>query len=511
MKYALAMLMLFAAGCSLLEHPENNPVLCSPVGTADPCPAGAACVNHVCTPCVSQSESCNGIDDDCDHVIDNGFDVDGDGFSACGLGVSASADCDDADPTTFPIVPGGPMPVERCDGRDNTCGTEGADINACSAGSTCEPLVGACVQDAQCFGQCRGGTFCTGTPPAITDGGVAPAPYSVCVTSATPPAPTACPTDGGECPTGSSCDVFTSECIANGVACLDDAGCPAGAPTACNRVTNECVDGAKLVGATCTGDAECDTGLICVYDGAFSITQFTADNSVRGHCTMACRSNSTCAALTSSDSSTPFCWSWGSGARTCATLSMFGATAPTGMVDLACTGAKDCANPTSDWCVVPNVADGTFAVQPTCATPTALGTYGAPCAGNNDCKSGECLKSLGVCTKTCATSAECGTFGAGSAFCNITAVPVSGGTQYLSFCQPRQPHGSYGTGNGEGSMCSSDNDCTDMTCLAALNACVKACGTDDDCTGVANSHCRPTRRGNTWLMRCVPTSAANPT
>jgi hypothetical protein len=57
------------------------------------------------------TEVCNAIDDDCDTTVDEGFDVDSDGFTSC------AGDCDDTDPTIFPGAP------ELCDGLDNDCDT----------------------------------------------------------------------------------------------------------------------------------------------------------------------------------------------------------------------------------------------------------------------------------------------------------------------------------------------------------------------------------------------------
>ncbi|MCP4873418.1 MAG: hypothetical protein GY898_32405 [Proteobacteria bacterium] len=64
-------------------------------------------------------EACNGLDDDCDSIIDDGFDVDLDGHTdaaACADGT----DCDDADGEINPDAD------ELCDGIDNDC-DEGVD------------------------------------------------------------------------------------------------------------------------------------------------------------------------------------------------------------------------------------------------------------------------------------------------------------------------------------------------------------------------------------------------
>ena len=55
------------------------------------------------------TEVCNGVDDDCDEFVDEGFDVDGDGFTSCG------GDCDD---TNAGVNPGA---TELCNGIDDNC------------------------------------------------------------------------------------------------------------------------------------------------------------------------------------------------------------------------------------------------------------------------------------------------------------------------------------------------------------------------------------------------------
>ncbi len=59
-------------------------------------------------------ETCNGKDDDCNGTIDDGFDQDGDGFVSCAVGTTP-ADCDDHDPNVHPGAP------EACNGKDDDC------------------------------------------------------------------------------------------------------------------------------------------------------------------------------------------------------------------------------------------------------------------------------------------------------------------------------------------------------------------------------------------------------
>jgi hypothetical protein len=58
-------------------------------------------------------EVCDRADNDCDDVVDEGFDLDGDTWSPC------NGDCDESNPTVFPGAP------QVCDGVNNNCAAPG--------------------------------------------------------------------------------------------------------------------------------------------------------------------------------------------------------------------------------------------------------------------------------------------------------------------------------------------------------------------------------------------------
>ena len=85
-------------------------------------------------------ERCNGFDDDCDSVVDEGFDQDEDGFEPC------TGDCDDGDPSVAPFAP------ELCNDRDDDCDGELGPAELTDLDGDGSPLCLDCDdQDAQRF------------------------------------------------------------------------------------------------------------------------------------------------------------------------------------------------------------------------------------------------------------------------------------------------------------------------------------------------------------------------
>ncbi len=221
------------------------------------------------TPGTPVGETCDNLDNDCDGTIDNGFDV-GD---TCSVGTGECSDdgiqvCTvDGTGTECNATPGTPV-GETCDNLDNDC--DGAIDNGFTLGGTCTVGTGECAND---------GTFvCT------TDG-----TDSECSAVAGTGTAETCDGLDNDCDgtpdngfdVGDACTAGTGECEADGsLVCKPDGTgteCDAelgtGSTETCDNLDNDCdgtVDNGFDVGGDCTvgvGECEADGVLVCTTDG----------------------------------------------------------------------------------------------------------------------------------------------------------------------------------------------------------------------------------------------------
>jgi len=117
-------------------------------------PASADCndLNTAIHP--GATEACNQVDDDCDGRLDEGFDLDADGFTTCAQPV---ADCNDSSPAIRPgatELPGN-IVDENCDGSLGACDPNATWLNhgefvRCVAAECGELVMSGTLSELQC-------------------------------------------------------------------------------------------------------------------------------------------------------------------------------------------------------------------------------------------------------------------------------------------------------------------------------------------------------------------------
>ncbi len=239
----------------------------------------------VCVPAVQpgqQAETCNGQDDDCDGVIDNGFQVGQTCTAGLGICLSGGTIACLADGTSAcSAVPGLPQ-TEICgDKLDSDC--DGNPNNGC-----------ACIVDTDC-GDATSGLLCangggqtfTCVPGCRGAEGNGCASDQMCTShDATPGQCVECIADSdcGDSASGQICDATTSTCVAgcratggNGcsgslrctsidasvgscVGCITDSDCgDAESGSVCDAVSTSCVEGCRGSGNGCPSDMVCSS------------------------------------------------------------------------------------------------------------------------------------------------------------------------------------------------------------------------------------------------------------
>jgi putative metal-binding protein len=475
--------LLAAIGCEVIVPSDVSTPTCTMTPYSDPgngtCPAGMFCEGAGCKAC-EPKDVCDGFDNDCDGIIDDGpaSDADSDGYTYCGkenetTGAITDVDCNDHDPKIYPGA------QEVCNGKDDNC--DGIIDNpnlVCPPDETCVPQTGRCISNASACVSCAvSNTAGCCQSPNVCDPGT-----QACVTPGAKDAGTSCTGDLA-CATG---------------ICSDSAelgtGAPAGAIAECTQ--------------PCCTSADCDPASICWGAG-------TGGN----YCVSA-------AAASRSAIGTGLPGASCSGAGDCRS----GVCSANRCEDTCCTNAS-CTGGTS--CTVTTLAGNTTLACAVAGKTQANQT----CNTGSDCASGycqsycgdtSCLEVISVCASPCCSSTQCGTFtqdGYDQQFVCIddyyppltmVGTPPAG-TPVVPVCDFPQVSATLANGNpgppptGQvGATCTAITDCFSNQCTGSASKpgyCTDVCCVDSDCK-TSGYVCRPQPTGTGTNLRCVPVSSA---
>ena len=446
----IALLCLWAlAGCSLLVTPDEHPVRCA---TGAVCPTGTECISGVCSRaqvdvdsgCVPREERCDGQDNDCDSIVDEGHDADMDGVTWCGAGIPSAADCDDTNASVFPES------SEVCDGIDNDCD-----------GSSDEGPEGICGMLEICS---EGSCF------ALTD----------------------CRITG--CVDDFVCDTTTSPATCVDPTCSSDADCELTDPgTRCDP-SGTCVE-PRPIGSPCTSDAGCEAS-VCEPGEALSKA---AEFAGRRFCTTPCCGDTNCPAGT-------ICAGMDTGAHLCVPPALLSGGATLSAAGESCTTDNQCLSGTciaskcaqacaSDslcesgsacalWLPFDSSRESIPYVRWACQAPSGSGSQNARCEDSTGCRSGMCLS--GSCREACRSGQDCSV----ASGCVHTKFTISyftaAGTRTMANPGPAIPMcvpiEGFGGSLTSGAACSSASECRDRFCRSGV--CVDTC-----CSGLGAGSC----------------------
>jgi len=321
-------------------------------------------------------------------------------------------------------------------------------------------------------------------------------------------------TDVSACPSGTTCDLATRQCVAGEAATVEPGEAGEGEEEQASDSAVK-VDGGSdadadadplALGSQCRFDSECKS-LLCGSSAALTTTITSKTGPI---CTTTCCSSNECAPSF-------VCFNGGTGGGYCVPADLAqrqppasggkggGATCATNTECRSglCTGTPkrcldtccgDAACAAGSVCRIKTVsAPGPSHDVWVCAAPETGATknYGEACSARSECKSDTCLPSSGgYCRPPCSGHASCvGAFTAG--LCRYG--PSRG--DFFKSCQTTTP---AGITNGE--PCTTDVECQFDYCDPELQKCANICSTDSDCT--ANEVCRPSGTGTPFL-RCV--------
>jgi hypothetical protein len=528
-----------AAGCSFLTKPEQGEIQCVVKNRpedgglrVDPCPADMYCsgtrrskelpLTGVCKPepegCKSDAdagepdqcgddidndcddhvdefektvpEKCDGIDNNCNGLTDEGFDLDEDGVSQCGdlNGKNSRVDCDDRNASVNPGMP------DICDGLDNDCDDDfdeapNGQEDSCEAPLRCSK--GSCVMPT-CATPAPLGLACAADEQCID---------ANCVTQKCQPA-----------------------CKANEV-------CQQQAPTPI------CIPIPKRPnGAPCSTDTDCASDL-CIVREALRLPS----DAPRSVCAQSCCRDSDCKAPDET------CFVSGTGTRSClpktfavnlatnsakpalctSNVAMSGTECPSGQTCgvatlTAATGAQMTPSGTlaTTVCRTPTATTNTkFAESCNPANPT--NPAGVTCASRLCGPGSNVFQNL--CSAPCQTSKDCAELQKAAqsgffnynppAYCQYADLGVTYFTtsiydhNYVPICIVTRGD-EIGTGI-TGSECEKNADCADGACIGTSSEskgrCAPPCCTNAQCTAVkAELRCRPVIRGvGRYELRCL--------